>query len=494
MPRATDRGCRRSREATGAGRPHGRVDNGARFRETVPPDIPTRRHEVKPAASGRHPRIRLVVESDLCIACGVCIPTCPEGVVAPAYDRGRGTHEVAVVDSAPCPECPAPCDEVCPSVAVDFSALSDGAIEGDLGRIGPLRSVWTGYAPSHRDNGISSSGGLIRALVHHALSQGTPVVCLAKRDGKFGDPDASYGAVRLRSIDDLERMPGSIYHSVAFTDAIDDLERHPEPAVLVALPCHLEGIEKYLRLRAPHLRSRIALRVGLICGWMYSDHSLAAFAAFRDVPGKVKDAAYRGGSKVGDLQLWTTRGHYRFSRRKFDARSDRIAYQASFSRYLNRLRCRVCEDHLNVLADVVVGDAWLRSARDQKASVLAVRSARGDAWIQDRVSAGDLVLRRGSVADLVESQSSDLCFGTSAREMRAFLADLGSFTPEFEFGDQRRVTSADARQEYSFEMLMRRLVRAGRYDAFRALYAMRDRANGARAKLRRRLAALTRPR
>ena len=414
-----------------------------------------------------HPGIRDVIEHDLCIACGACVEACPRDNVETRYHHGRGAPEAFIRAAEDCAPCPAPCDGVCPSIEVDLHGLLGAS--GPLSRVGPIDSIWIGHAPVHRDDGVSSSGGVLRALVTDAIDRGVPVIAIGR--------EAEGYVPRIhRTRDDLTSVPGSIYHSLSFAPAIDALRSLERPALLVAIPCHLAGLRAYASRHEPELLERIEFTAGIICGWMFTDHSLRAFAHYHQLAGDIVDARYRGEDKVGRLKIETTETKGSWNRRTFPSDAERIHYRASFARYANRLRCRVCEDHLNVLADVSVGDAWLARTRGQKTSVVAVRTPAGRARIDALVGAGKLELEPGSVADLYESQSADLVEGHTARRLGAVLDAAGHPVPKFRFRDGRAAPAPTlrARADVAFEQAMRALLRSGSYAAYRSAYAGRD--------------------
>src|SRR5690606_37960767 len=107
------------------------------------------------------------------------------------------------------------------------------------------------------------------------------------------------------------------------------------------------------------LSEKIALIAGIICGWMYSHHGIRAFSSYKNINQEIKDVRYRGEDKVGKLKIFTNDEVHTFDRRKFHSFKEILDYRASFSTDVNRLRCRLCQNHLNVTADIAVGDAWL---------------------------------------------------------------------------------------------------------------------------------------
>ena len=409
-----------------------------------------------------------VVAADLCIACGACVHACPPSVIESIYNETRGAFEVHIRDQSACVSCSAPCEQVCPSVEVDFSKLGIGSKMdgGPVSREGSIRETWLGYSPDFQHNGVSSSGGFIRGVIRHSLDHSLPVVCLCA-DGN------DYAPRLLHSTKDLTLVPGSIYHGVSFVKLIDVLHEANEPVLLIATPCQLEGLYKYIKIVEPVLAEKIAIVVGLICGWMYSNHALHAFASFKKISSPVLNAHYRGEDKVGRLKLYTETETFSYDRRRFDTKREYYDFRACFSSMLNRLRCRLCENHVNVLADIAVGDAWLKRRSDEKLSIIVVRSPTGSDLMARMQEAEEVKLIPAEPADLNESQSDNLVYGYVARQLNRFVAHKGIAVPRFYFAEPHTPMPYEGllvRMLYHFEYGLRKLVRQGRYRLFRKGY------------------------
>ena len=422
------------------------------------------------------PLIRLVVEQDLCIACGACVAACPRANIRPIFQRGRGAEEIEVIAEATCTGCPQPCDAVCPSLTVDF-ARQRAARTGETERVPPpardgwMESVHLGWSPVFQDDAAASSGGILRALVAHALTTGTPVVCLAR--------DPAGGAFRPRLLTtpgQLPDVPGSIYHSTSFAEAIAEIRQAPAPVLLVAIPCQLAGILNFVAHQEPALGRKIGLVCGLVCGWMYSFHALWAFAGHKGIARPDFAATtYRGGDRVGPLRLVQDGVVHAFPRREFATRREALDYRSSFSTDFNRQRCRVCEDHLNMGADLVTGDAWLARCAPRKLSIIGCRTARGRAALAVLEKLGHVRLEPATFADFTESQSPDLVHGTRARRTARLLREQGTPTPRFAFADAEAPVAAGLgdRIALSAEHRRRALLHAGHYRLYRWYYALR---------------------
>lgn len=417
------------------------------------------------------PMIQDVISNDMCIACGACIYACGEENIKNKYSDYRCAHEVLIIDDKKCNDCKKPCESVCPSIEVNYVEFMKNHFlspEKEL-RIGPVGAVKTGYAKKHRDNGVSSSGGVVRALIVNALESGQKVICL------YGE-GKNYRPHLITELETVKKIPGSIYHSVSFTNCIHILKELDSPCLLVSTPCQLEGVEKYILNIEPELKNKIALKIGLICGWMFSDHGVQAFAKYNKINEPLVDMGYRGESQAGNLKLKTKSMLYSYDRRVFNTFNELLNYKACFSSPVNRLRCRICQNHTNVLADISVGDAWLKSNKGEKRSLIVIRTNAGSKVIEQMSNNGQLILEKGSVEDIVESQSANLVFGNTAMKLQQYLRNKNIFVPRFIFHRAQQYDLVLSRGEniiFRFEFVLRNLLRNGRYEKFKFMYFIR---------------------
>jgi coenzyme F420-reducing hydrogenase beta subunit len=429
----------------------------------------------KMSSSKFMPEINRVIEGDQCIACGACLSACPYDNVRTTFNELRGVFEAEIIAPEGCDSCDAPCDRVCPSITIDFVKAKAAINRCSRDTSNPLRDGWVrstylGWAPEFRDDGTSSSGGVLRAMVANSLGSGRPVICLAL------DPDDKKLKPRLLTgLESMDHVPGSIYHSTSFAGAIDLIRNAEKPVMLVAIPCQLAGILQYISNCEEGLAKNIEVVVGLICGWMYSHHSLSAFAQYKNISEPIVDARYRGGGRVGKLKLITEGKELSFERRDFKTLQAFIDYKSSFSTDFNRLRCRGCEDHINLLADVVVGDAWLKRTTTRKISVITTRTDIGENLIHELENSGQINMEPSSFNDLIESQSNNLVFGTVAKKINQQLKENGKIAPCYTFNDSSDLVlvSFMDRLRFKVESIFRGIVRRRYFRLYRILYIAR---------------------
>jgi coenzyme F420-reducing hydrogenase beta subunit len=408
--------------------------------------------------------IQSVIDNDLCIACGACVSVCPEGVIKPAYSSKRGAHEVGIVDPSMCAPCEKPCGGVCPSIKPLAAMLAK-----EKTRLGRIVNVHVGFSRAFQFNGVSSSGGVIREICHHFLSRGVHVICLTE---KRSAEKSSYEAGVLKKLNDLERMPGSIYHSISFLNALDALQNNAGPFLLVAIPCHLEGISNYIALHKPELAKKIVLKLGIICGWMYSDHGINNFADAHNIRAPVLDVKYRGEDKVGKLKLRTLSATLNYDRRNFETVRDMMIFRSSFSTDVNRQRCRLCQNHINIQSDISVGDAWLARKESQKQSIIVTRTTVGETLLQTLLQQDRIIIEKGSIADIEESQSKDLVYGCNAQRLAQLLDAKSMQIMDYGFESTIISVSGKDKLKYILEKIKRRLLRSGDYRSYRLFYTL----------------------
>lgn len=407
-----------------------------------------------------------VVDNDLCIACGACLTVCPEGLLKPHFDQVRGSWEVRATDSSACSGCGKLCVDVCPSISL---SASDFGFSGKLidDPIGPCQNIYTAYSPHFQNDTVSSSGGVVRALVEHSLRQHKKVICLTQSEN-------DYTPSCISDISDLAKMPGSIYHSIDFCAFPGLVLACDSPCVVVGTPCQLEGLRKCISAAGFNFEDKVELAIGLICGWMYSTHSLRCFLSFKDIGSEFQRVSYRGGDKIGKLKIQTSKGVITSDRRHFDSFKDRMDYLAAFSSILCRLRCRVCRNHLNIGCDIAVGDAWVKRKSQEKCSLVLARTGRGLSELQEIEQAGSICLETGSVDDILVSQSENLVYGIDAQKFARFLSDRGIKTPDYPIANPNlSKPGISETMSMHIEMALRGIVRSGRYLFYRQLYTTR---------------------
>lgn len=361
------------------------------------------RQDLSPVLSGRW-----------CIGCGAC-----------AAADSNLTLELSTSNRIYEPDGPgnSAAREVCPAVEVDYAGLHAWRFPGrEVSAHGVVETVLLAQSVNAERNLKASSGGLIKELLLGLLARPDidGAIVLAAQGG------IDFAPVLIRDAAEVDALPGSVYHSVPYAEAFKLLHDNVGRFVVVGIPCQLEGLYSYIRQQAPELAPRVAFTLGIICGWLYTHRALDAMRAFKGVDSPITSIAYRGDGPVGPLAIDCEDG----TRLRINRRSD-LDYMVAFDRSFNINRCHVCVNHVNWLADIAVGDAWLArtAATTSGVSIVIARSAQGSALLDALVADGRLRTAPAGVEDIVESQSRGLVFGDAAYAYQDLLRAQGRFVP-----------------------------------------------------------------
>lgn len=364
------------------------------------------------------PDLGVVIDNDLCIGCGACVAADP--TLSLKLDPVKQIFEPSHVGNALAAS-------VCPAIRVDYSRLQAERFPDMVpGPFGVVESVYLAQSVDHERNLAASSGGLIKELLISLLEDDDVdgAIALGHVDGLEFEPRL------LTAVDEVDRLPGSVYHNLPKHRVLELLKELEGSYVLVAIPCELEGIFTYMYEVEPALAGKVHTTVGLLCGWQYSHHALRAICEFKGVDfDSITDVSYRGGGPVGKLRIATREGGETSVNRRVD-----LSYQTAFDRHFNTPRCHLCINHANFLADIVVGDAWLPSTVTTKTgiSLVITRTARADQRMRDLAEAGRIVVTEVSTAEIEESQTHRIAFGDFSYAYADHLRALGRFVPELQ--------------------------------------------------------------
>jgi coenzyme F420 hydrogenase subunit beta len=346
----------------------------------------------------------------MCIGCGACVAVDPslQLQLDPKKQGFRPSHAGDRRAAS-----------VCPAISVDFAGLHEHVFPGQhVGPHGVVDSVWLAQSTHHERNLKASSGGLIKELLHTLLAENDVdgIISLVHVDR------LQYGAALITETNQIDNLPGSIYHAVDFSNALKLLREADGRFVLVAIPCQLEGIFSYIYQYDPSLAKKIRATIGLLCGWQYTHHAIRAISEYVGVDFReLTDIAWRGGGPIGKLRLDTAGEQKQISRRL------NFSYQVAFDRSFNIPRCHLCINHSNFLADIVVGDAWLPSTVFTRTgiSILICRAPWTRGLVHSLESSGRIVTTQASEQDIIESQSRSVVFGDFAYAYQEYLRTQG---------------------------------------------------------------------
>lgn len=333
----------------------------------------------------------------LCHGCGICEAVCPKDAIRMIYDK-RHRNYVPTVDHMKCIECGL-CVNVCPGKEINFAKISKRFLDGEKYNIlsGHYINNYLAWATDKNIRWRAASGGIATALATFLLSSGRINKVVVVKSA--GEHDClNFQGTAVSEENDLYAAMGSKYCPVPLCSVLKEVKRNDRIAVF-GLPCHIHGVRK-AQLYSKYFGKVNILLIGIFCGGTSGKEAtkwLIKMSGFD--PDKLNSINYRGDGWPGQMAA-------KFS----DKKELKIPYPNYTSIEFNGFkpwRCSLCSDGLAELADLSIGDAWLKegtSTEDQGVSMVVTRSKKGEQVIQDAISARAIECENAGDNDAVRSQ------------------------------------------------------------------------------------------
>lgn len=396
------------------------------------------------------PALQRVARGRTCSGCGLCASLAPEAIVlemvAPGYTRPRQVAAVAAAAEAAIAAS-------CPGLVIDNRP--DAPHDDPLW--GPWRATATGHATDPALRHHASSGGVLSAILIHALETG--MIDEVVQTGM--DPARPLANVTVTSVSPAEifTAAGSRYASSSPLSDIVQRLALPGRFAFVGKPCDVSALRALARID-PRVDAKVPIMLAFFCAGIPSGDGARRILAAIDAPEAAVTAfRYRGdgwpGNATATLTDGTTRG---------------MSYHESWGQILSKeiqFRCKICPDAVGGAADIACADAWYGDAKGYPSfaeqdgrSLVMARTARGAALYDAAVAVGAIVtepLNPGAINRMQPSQVR------RKRELLARLAAVavaGRPRPRYR-GVQLHRAAAQAsilQQARSFAGLVRRLI------------------------------------
>ena len=271
--------------------------------------------------------------------------------------------------------------------------------------IGAYRKSYFAYASDENIRQGAASGGVITALLEHALTtkiiDGALVCSTQVIDGRVV-PQFAIATDRQA----LLAAQGSKYIAVNFNrDALPLIRAFEGRLAVAALPCDLSNLRR-LADRDEAIREKVALAIGLFCGHN-SRPELTELVVdkIRPAGAALTDYRYRQGHWRGELAARFDNGQV--IQKPFSYFSD---YQNLF--YFCQQKCHHCHDHAAYEADISIGDIWSLRMKDNpiKHNAVVVRTDSGAAVFDAAFEAGAIMGQLEPIAEICEGQARSMPF------------------------------------------------------------------------------------
>jgi len=369
-----------------------------------------------------------------CTGCGSCVGICPTGALQMRKHAGKGLYIPSLVNRENCSKCGF-CSEVCPRLHPNLRELNLSVFgklpEDNL--IGNSINFYVGHSTNMKIRQNAASGGLATSLLIFALEMGIidgAVVVKMKKNDPL-EPEIFVA----KTAEEVISACKSKYCPVPSCIAIKDILREKGKFAVVGLPCHIHGFRKAEAVN-DKLKAKIVFHLGLFCS--HTANFLGTSFLIEKMGCKCEDIVrieYRGDGWPGGMTI-----HLKDGTRKFLPSS--VYWGHFFSQYFfTPIYCTLCNDGLNELADLSIGDAWLPELADHTLgeSMIVTRTKVGEDLLLKCVLKGNLELAKISRNDVIRAQREVLLYKKKRLGARMFvLKGLGKQFIGTEIGKKYR--------------------------------------------------------
>jgi coenzyme F420 hydrogenase subunit beta len=318
---------------------------------------------------------------------------------------------------------------------------------------GPHQSISTGNSTDPELRFAASSGGMISALLAHALETG--LVDEVIQVGAADDPTRT--AIRRSSSgEEIAASAGSRYSPSSPLAFVGDLLDEDKSFAFVGKPCDVSALR-----RLGELDSRVAERFPVVlsffCGGIPSHRGTQQILDDLGVAkADLADFKYRGDGWPG----------YATATRR-DGSSERMSYADSWGGRLSKhvqFRCKICPDAVGGTADIACADAWYgdesgypQFEETDGRSLVIARSDAGSALVESARRAGRIETEACPLRDI------DLMQPSQARRKRLIASRVAALAATAQpWPDYRGVAVPAAARRAGFGETLKSFLGMGR--------------------------------
>ena len=399
----------------------------------------------------------------LCMGCGTCVSICPSNAIDMEIKGGQYYPKLDKVKCVGCSKCVA----VCPGISVSANSMADELWPSSKEdpRLGKFKSAFIGYSNDSKIRFEAASGGiatsLILGLMRRKIIDGAVLTRMSESDPLLPD---SFVA---RTEEDVLAAQTSKYCPTSTAGLVRELKTTGEEGrfAFVGLPCQVHGVRK-LQEQEEWAKKKIRLIIGIFCS-----HGLT-FSGTRLILGKfarryenIEKLQYRGKGWPGVFSVKYMNGE------EFSISLDEYWPPFFGPCFFTPYRCLTCHDLTSELADISLGDAWIKEIRENDnvgTSIIIVRAPFAEEMLNCMRQSNEISLKEISYERVIESQRGILArkkIGIGARlKLLSFLSKpVPKYDQEFEssprclLGAILMFSNATVSRTYLGQRLLRRV-------------------------------------
>lgn len=350
--------------------------------------------------------ITQVVDQDLCIGCGICTSECQTNSIAMKWDTNGFLVPQVIDDTCTddgacikvCPFNPFPKEEVKTEDELANIFQNDDKLKIDP-KIGKHDTTYVGYSKAHRNT--SSSGGLATYFLSQLFDRNIvdAVVVVNYTD----DASQFYNFKLVTTKTELLQGAKTRYYPVTLEGALIELDCFNGKVAIVGVGCFIKAI-RLKQYENSAFNEKVAFLIGIICGGLkskfYTDYLASKTIGSHS---NIKSPEYRIKKSENMASDYYFGLDYKKEKRTLRMKDVGDMWGTG---YFKSNACDFCEDVTTELADVSLGDAWLKPYVNEGDgnSIIISRNKLASQILKEGQENGELYLNELSVENIKLSQ------------------------------------------------------------------------------------------
>lgn len=265
-------------------------------------------------------------------------------------------------------------------------------------KIGFYDGLYAGYSNKYRET--SSSGGIATYIFEKIINNKIADHLFIVQESCDG-----FEYKLCSDIEDIRKISKTRYMPVTLEKLFTEIDNIEGKVAVSGVSCFVKAIrlkqEKY-----PHLKEKIPFVVGIICGGLKSKYYTDFLAQSAGCSSDYSSVQYR----VKNVKSFAL--DYKFSCKEKDNGRIHMVDMLSLgdmwgTGLFKSNACDFCDDVMNELADISLGDAWIEPYDKSGSgnSVIITRSILANNLVQKGIKSEELTLNNLSIEKTIQSQS-----------------------------------------------------------------------------------------
>lgn len=284
-------------------------------------------------------KIQDIVDSDLCLGCGLCEAIATKEKCEMKLDLNTGFYKPVFKNKLTRRESKSILRS-CPGISINGT--------GEKSIWGRVEKIYEAWSTDKEIREKSSSGGVITALAVHLIETGQVdgVLHIGVNADSFMFNSLKVSTHRGEIVNNCASRYAP---ALVFDDIVNIFNSNNNNYVFIGKPCDVSAMKNFLN-EFPKYKNKIKYFFAIFCAGMPSYKGTEKLLESAKVNEEPESLKYRGDG-------WP--GYFKVTYKQ--APPFKVSYNDSWGKVLGKhlpLRCKICPDGIGLFADIAVGDSW----------------------------------------------------------------------------------------------------------------------------------------